>query len=147
VETPYRLYLRTSEEARRKENMNLTSQMKRFSYHSTWTKEYARGQVSQTELARLFDDWGLDRYRGQKTKVQFVSGLLFKHLRFYAGIVFNPWSKEEIRGLHKPMIDEEEYYKIRMRISGKGVKITRHKVNPTLSLCGKPSSAESAGKP
>lgn len=112
-------------------------------------REYARGQVTQTELASLFDDWGLDRHRGQKTKVQFVSGLLFKHLRFYAGIVFNPWSKEEIRGLHKPMIDEEEYYKIRMRMSGKGVKITRHKVNPSFPLrktilCGECGKAVTA---
>ena len=112
-------------------------------------REYARGQVSQTELALLFDDWGLDRYRGQKTKVQFVSGLLFNHLRFYAGIVFNPWSKEEIKGLHKPMIDEEEYHQIRMRMSGKGIKITRHKVNPAFPLrktilCGECGKAVTA---
>ena len=97
-------------------------------------KEYARGQVSQTELARLFDEWGLGKYRGGKMRVQFVSKLLFRYLRFYAGIIRNPWTNEEVRGLHKPMITEEEYHRIRMRLSGKGVKISRYKVNPEFPL-------------
>lgn len=97
-------------------------------------KEYARGQASQVELARLFDEWGLNTYRGKKTSPQFVSELLIRHTRFYAGILFNPWANEEVRGIHKPMISEEEYSLIQARTSGKGVKITRHKVNPKFPL-------------
>ncbi len=112
-------------------------------------REYARRQVSQTELARLFDEWGLGKLRGKKATVQFVSGLLLKHLKFYAGIIVNPWAKEEIKGLHKPMITEEEYYQIQQRLSGKGVKIVRHKVNPTFPLrktilCGECGKAVTA---
>ena len=97
-------------------------------------REYAQGRVTQRELIRLFEEWGLGRIRNRKVTAQFVSGLLFKHLRFYAGIVFNPWSKEEIKGQHKPMLSEEEYHQIKMRMSGKGVKITRHKINPAFPL-------------
>lgn len=116
-------------------------------------KEYARGQVSQTELARLFNEWGLHKYRGRKTSVQFVSGLLFRHLKFYAGIIANPWAdNEEVRGRHKSMITEDEYYQIQGRISGKGVKIIRHKVNPAYPLrktilcgeCGKAVTASTS---
>ena len=112
-------------------------------------REYARGEVSQTELARLFNDWGLDRVRGRKTTVQFVSGLLFKHLKFYAGIIVNPWTNEEVKGLHKPMLTGEEYYRIQARMSGKSAKITRYKVNPEFPLrktllCGECGKAVTA---
>ena len=120
-----------------------------FSIVQRGLKEYARGQVSQIELVRLFNEWGLDKYRGTKTRVQFVSGLLFRHLNFYAGIIVNPWANEEVKGLHKPMITEEEHYQIKQRMAGKGVKITRHKINPTFPLrktilcgeCGKTVTA------
>ena len=109
-------------------------------------QEYARGQVSQAELSRLLDQWGLEKYRGKKSTPQFVNELFFKHLKFYAGIIVNPWANEEVKGLHRPMITEEEYHRIRMRISGKDVKVTHHRMNPDFRLrktvlcneCGKP---------
>jgi site-specific DNA recombinase len=105
-------------------------------------KEYARGQVSQSELARLFDRWGLARHRSKKATPQFVNGLFFKHLKFYAGILVNPWANgEETRGAHKPMINEEEYHRILLRLSGKTVKVSHHRLNPNFrlrktALCG-----------
>lgn len=97
-------------------------------------KEYARGQVSQAELSRLFDQWGLDKARKKKATPQFVSELLLKYLQFYAGVLVNPWTNEEIQAGHVPMITDEEYQLIQLRLSGKIAKVKKHKMNPEFPL-------------
>jgi DNA invertase Pin-like site-specific DNA recombinase len=81
-------------------------------------REYARGSVSQVELTALYDKWGLGSLRGKKTTSKFVNGLLTKHLDFYAGILKTHLLEEEIEGLHEPMITKDEYYRIRLILSG-----------------------------
>lgn len=97
-------------------------------------REYALGQVSQADLVRLFDAWGLATYRSKKATPQFVNELFMKHLKFYAGIIVNPWVKEEVKGMHEPMITDEEYRHIKMRLSGKDIKITHQRTNPDFRL-------------
>lgn len=96
-------------------------------------KEYARGKCSQAELVILFGEWGLGEIRGKKTPPQFVDRILRQHLKFYAGILKNPWTNEEIVGLHQPMITKDEYYMITMRLAGKS-PYRRDSFNPLFPL-------------
>lgn len=99
-------------------------------------KEYAEGLWSQRQLAYKLDEWGLARIRGKKTYKQFVNQFLHKHLRFYAGIVVNPWTGKEHQGLHVPMITPEELQLIRLRLNGlrPQVKARHERFNPLFPL-------------
>jgi len=98
-------------------------------------KEYAKGFYSQMELAKLLDKWGLKTIRGRKTTAQTIDYILGKYLKFYAGIITNPWTGEEKEGLHKPMITKEEMYKIQLIRSGKGKSFVKHdRYNPLFPL-------------
>jgi len=99
-------------------------------------KEFLKGQCSQVELAKLLGEWGLGEIRGKKTTPQFVDRILGKHLKFYAGILVNPWTGEEIIGLHKPMINQEEMRMIQLIRAGKANKAKHDRYNPSFPLKG-----------
>lgn len=109
-------------------------------------KEFSKGIYSQAEMAEYFDKLGMSRIRGIKTRPQMINRILNRNIRFYAGILDNPWTKEQVRGLHQPMITMEEYHKIRLLLSGKTLGIKHKKINPNFPLkgtvkcgyCGKP---------
>jgi len=84
-------------------------------------KEYAKGMCTQIELTQLLNDWGMKNIRGKSLSPQFVDKMLGKHLRFYAGILINPWTGEETKGKHKPMITEDEMRQIILVRSGKAI--------------------------
>jgi hypothetical protein len=58
----------------------------------------------------------------------------------------NPWTKEEVQGLHEPMITREELFKIQMVLSGKKLNVKHVRKNPLFPLrrivfcasCGRP---------
>ena len=98
-------------------------------------KTFKTGNCTQTELATLLDEWGLSKFRGKKTNKQFIEFILGKGLKFYAGIIVNPWVKgEEVRGIHKPMITEEEMYEIMAVKSGRRKKQKCDRNNPEFPL-------------
>jgi site-specific DNA recombinase len=83
-------------------------------------KEYARGMfASQMQLAAALDEWGLREIRGRKTSSQYIDKILSRYLKFYAGIIVNPWTGEDVPGLHVPMITQEEMCNIQLVRSGK----------------------------
>lgn len=109
-------------------------------------REFSKGIYSQTELAKKLDEWGLKTFRGKKTHFQLVERMVKKYLKFYAGILVNPWTQEEKEGLHQPMITKEEMFKIQCVVSGKSTRVRRGWNNPTFplrkfvfcALCGRP---------
>ncbi len=109
-------------------------------------KEFSKGLCSQTELTRMLDEWGLAKIRGKKTTIQFIDRVLGKYLKFYAGIIVNPWNGKEVEGLHKPMITKEEMYQIMLVRSGKAKMTKRQKRGSDFPLrrtitcgpCGRP---------
>jgi DNA invertase Pin-like site-specific DNA recombinase len=109
-------------------------------------QEFSKGIYTQVEMINLFDKLGLAKIRKKKTRPQQVSRIFGSYLNFYAGILINPWTKEEIQGIHKPMITKEEYYKIQTILSGKSNRVKRVKLNPDFPLrrtvkcghCGEP---------
>lgn len=68
---------------------------------------YAEGQHTITQLADESNKWGLQTRTGKPMRKQLWNVMLTN--KFYAGVLTDPWGKEEHRGLHKPMITLEEY--------------------------------------
>ncbi|MFH1866576.1 MAG: recombinase family protein [Patescibacteria group bacterium] len=97
-------------------------------------KEYAKGLCSQVELAGLMDEWGFKEARGRKTPNQFIDRMLGRYLPFYAGTLVNPWTGEEIDGLHKAMITKDEMEQIKFVRSGKSRLAKRERYNPEFPL-------------
>jgi site-specific DNA recombinase len=98
-------------------------------------KEYAQGIYTVTELARTLDKRGLNELRGRKTTIQIVDRILGKYLKFYAGIIHNPFTGEDVDGLHKPMITKEEMHQIQLVRSGKArISVKRLRYNPEFPL-------------
>ena len=99
-------------------------------------KEYGKGLYpSQIELAKAMDQWGLKEARGKKTTAQLVNRILGDRLvKFYAGIIIDPITGEEIIGLHKPMISREEAYQIGLVRSGKARLLKYNRYNPDFPL-------------
>lgn len=73
---------------------------------------YAQGQYSQRGLVRLLDQHGMARARSRKTPPQLANRLVHQYLDYYRGVLVNPWTGEEVRGRHQPMLTEEEYLRI-----------------------------------
>ncbi len=98
-------------------------------------KEYQTGNHSLVELARLMDQWGLDKITGKKTTIQVPDRITSDYLKFYSGLLYNPFTKEDIQGRHTPMITSEEVYRIQMVRSGKSANnIIRDINNPMFPL-------------
>ncbi|OYV63411.1 MAG: hypothetical protein B7X03_01875 [Parcubacteria group bacterium 21-58-10] len=68
---------------------------------------YAGGQHTITQLAEESNKWGLQTRTGKPMSKQLWNVILTN--KFYAGVLTDPWSGDEHRGLHKPMITLEEY--------------------------------------
>ena len=97
-------------------------------------KEFSKGIYTQVDMIRLLDKLGLSKIRGQKTRPQLVSRIFVKYLKYYAGIIVNPWTNEEVQGIHEPMITKEEYFKIQSILSGKSNRVKRIRKNPNFLL-------------
>jgi site-specific DNA recombinase len=103
-------------------------------------QEFAAGTfASQVQLAEALDSWGLRAIRGEKIHRQLVDRMLGKFLPFYAGVLVNPWTGDQIQGLHKAMITREEMHNIRLIRAGKarlGRRMKRDRHNPAFPLKG-----------
>lgn len=106
-------------------------------------KHYAIGSCTQRQLAILLDEWGLAGVRQRKTTNQFVEVMTRPNrVKFAAGILVNPFTGEEHQGLHKPMISDDEMYRILLTRAGRKVPTKkREKYNVAfplrrLVLCG-----------
>jgi site-specific DNA recombinase len=98
-------------------------------------KEFADGKfASQVEFAKTMDSWGLREARGKKTTPQMAFMILSRYLNFYAGILIDPETCEEILGLHEPMITKEDIYRIKLVLSGKGRITGYDRYNPDFPL-------------
>jgi len=97
-------------------------------------KAFATGNYTQVDMIKVFDKFGLARARGKTTTPSFISYMLIHYLKFYAGVLVNPWTKEEIEGLHKPMISKEELFKIQTVLSNKIWKVKHVVKNPLFPL-------------
>jgi site-specific DNA recombinase len=80
---------------------------------------YANGQIAlQSDLAKQLDLWGYRELTGAIATTQLVDRLLGRYLPFYAGILVDPWTGAEYKGLHEAMITSEDAQRIRARRFG-----------------------------
>ncbi len=97
-------------------------------------KEYATGSYRKKDIVQMLNDAGLRTTRGKRISPQLVDRMLGKYLKFYAGIIVNPWTGDEKEGRHKPMITKEELYTIQSLLKGKKHKVKRERYNPNFPL-------------
>jgi DNA invertase Pin-like site-specific DNA recombinase len=109
---------------------------KRFPLIQRALREYARGIYKQKDIIQLLIQWGFKTDSGKILSAQLMDKMLRQYLKFYAGIIVNPWTGEEREGLHKPMITKEEMYQIQIVLSSKARKFTTKydKYNPDFPL-------------
>ncbi len=93
-------------------------------------REYTSGCYTITQLAEVFNRYGLTTSKGKKINAKFVDRLLTEHLAFYAGILKNPFYPKNgemtYEGKHTPMITKAEYGAILMIRAGKKIRSVKH---------------------
>lgn len=93
---------------------------------------YLTGNYSIAEVARKINSVSNGAVRLYPQKLQHI----LKN-KFYSGIIVSPFSKQEYKGLHQPMITEREYSLVQHIMKGKGKKVISIKlINPDFPLRG-----------
>jgi DNA invertase Pin-like site-specific DNA recombinase len=99
-------------------------------------QELAKGQYTLTEFADALRRYGLITTGGGKLDLKFVDRILSKHIRFYAGLLDNPFYPENgemwYEGKHEPMITKEELFSILQIKNGKNKKVVKYSSNNKL---------------
>ncbi|MEJ0091343.1 MAG: recombinase family protein [Limisphaerales bacterium] len=97
---------------------------------------YQAGNHSITALAVESRQWGLTTRTGKPMSKQLWEKILKD--KFYAGVLVDPWTGEEHRGLHKQMISRDEFDQIQKVKKGKSSSSTGHRLsmNPDFPLRG-----------
>jgi len=83
-------------------------------------KEYLRGMLTHTEVARRLTQSGLRHPLYPQLVRKIFSN------KYYAGILVDPWSKEEIEGRHQPMVTRSEFARTQALLAGKSPWIVAH---------------------
>ncbi len=110
-----------------------------FSILQRGLRGFASGEIgSQALLVRQLNLWGFASVYGKPATSQLADRILGRNLRFYSGLLRNPWTDEDRPGLHKPMISSVEAASIRLRRLGiaPGTPIKRMRTNPAFPLRG-----------
>ncbi len=97
---------------------------------------YTTGEVTIVQLTEKSNEWGLRTRTNKPMRKQLWEQILTN--KFYAGILNDPWTAEEHRGLHKPMITLEEFDKIQLVKKGLSNNATNRRLlhHPDFPLRG-----------
>lgn len=87
-----------------------------FSIIQTGFLEFAAGNLTKARLLRLLNARGLRSRHGKSLAPQSIDNMLSD--AFYAGVIRDPWSGEELQGGHVPMISRQTFNAIQ-KIIGK----------------------------
>ena len=98
-------------------------------------KEFLKGTHNVASITRYAIQIGLRMSSGEKPYPQFMEKMLRNP--FYAGILVNPWTKEEHVGKHKPLITPEEHQKTLLILEGRSMNVApRLRSHPDFPLRG-----------
>jgi site-specific DNA recombinase len=97
-------------------------------------KEFATGAYTKAEIRRLLNTWGVQTAEGNPLNHQAVDSLLTNP--YYAGILVDPWSKEECQGQHLAMVTPDEFAQVQRIICGRNRTVTHHKARTEFPLRG-----------
>ena len=96
-----------------------------------WTK-FAAGGLTKADILRFLHARGLKTRSGRAVTSQFVDHL-FDDL-FYAGILRNPWTGEELPGKHLPMVSRAMFEAAQRIVAGRNRSLPHLTIRPEFPL-------------
>jgi site-specific DNA recombinase len=97
-------------------------------------KRFATGAYTKAEMLRLMASWGIVTRKGESLTPQSLDN--FFRNPYYAGILVDPWSKEEFEGKHQPMVTREEFARVQQIIVARNRSEPHHCERPEFPLRG-----------
>jgi hypothetical protein len=97
-------------------------------------KDFSTGIYTKAEILRLMENWGVRTKAGTSLSDQSLD-YLFRN-RYYAGIIVDPWSGEELEGKHVRMVSREEFARVQQILSRHSRRIPHQKDRPEFPLRG-----------
>jgi site-specific DNA recombinase len=97
-------------------------------------KTFATGAYTKAEMLRLMTSWGIVTRR-ESPLTNDALDKLFRN-PYYAGIIVEPWSKEEYEGRHQAMVTREEFARVQQVISVRRRSIPHLRERPEFPLRG-----------
>lgn len=103
-----------------------------FSIIQVGLLEFSSGNLTKAQLLRLFNSRGLRSNHDKPLAPQSIDNLLSDI--FYAGIIRDPWSGEEVQGGHTPMISRQTFNIIQKIIGGRSKSVPHRAVRTEFPL-------------
>ena len=94
--------------------------------------EFSTGKYTKAEILRLLTARGLRTRTGKPLANQTVDNI-FSDI-FYAGVIRDPWSKDEYVGKHLPMVNRSTYDAVQHIIRGRNRSIPHRAIRPEFPL-------------
>jgi site-specific DNA recombinase len=118
----------------RRKNTPDEADPERFELIQRGLKQFAAGDLTISALARLWNHWGLRTRTGKPVFKQLAERLIKD--KYFAGILIDPWTKEEYVGLHPAMITPDEFDRIQYfrDVRSRGLRAPRLRNNPDFPL-------------
>lgn len=98
---------------------------------AAWTK-FATGAFTKAQILRFLLGKGLKTRSGRDVTSQFVDHLF--NDPFYAGILREPWTGEELPGKHPPMVGHATFELVQRIVSGRNRSLPHVAVRPEFPL-------------
>ncbi len=96
--------------------------------------EFATGAYTKAEIGRLMGRWGLVAIRGRSLAPQSLDELFANP--FYAGILVDPWTREEYPGKHAPLITRSEFARVQQVLAARNRSVAHRKEREEFPLRG-----------
>src|SRR5580658_454216 len=93
---------------------------------------FATGDFTKAEIQRFLISNGVRTRKGKMIHGQLVDRIFVD--RFYAGILRDPWTGEEIPGRHVPMVSREIFDRVQQILSGRNRSVPHLAIRPEFPL-------------
>jgi site-specific DNA recombinase len=96
-----------------------------------WTR-FAAGGVTKADILRFLQHRGLRTRSGRQITSQFVDHLFSD--KYYAGVLCDPWSDEELPGKHMPMVSRPTFDSVQRIVAGRNRSLPHLVTRPEFPL-------------
>lgn len=97
-------------------------------------KTFTTDAYTKAEMLRLMANWGIVTRKGEPLTAQSLDN--FFRNPYYAGILIDPWSKEEYEGKHRPMVTRDDFARVQQVIAARSHSTPHHRERPEFPLRG-----------
>jgi DNA invertase Pin-like site-specific DNA recombinase len=95
---------------------------------------FATGAYAKADIVRFLQRWGVRAYRGELVPGQKIDYIFSNP--YYAGVLRDPWSGNEYKGRHKPMVTAAEFARVQEIIATRNNSQPHHRLTDTFPLRG-----------